>query len=340
MSVQWTRRITGISGSRWSCYEAYIKGRVEISWSEFKEQVVQHNPVLEQDDWGFKPEREYLLPMLSQTIAGEDIPEKAIEGVPYLSQLDNPHTDHRYWGSDPDRKDETPEGCWMNELPGGGFFGKEAQGCPGPMERGCIRPGSCNVTSLFMLISYFDLLQKPSLYPNASSISDWLRDEGLSPTWLYVYMMDHWGKGEQKWDGVNPTSACNSIICARGDYMQEVIRQFAVTSGMDLPTVYTTSATFSEYKRAIDEESPVVINSNKLHHVILGVGYAYDNDIHWIIAHDPYGKKRPDLSKWEAYNGCGDGATHGKELRAIPSTNWTAYICSIAARHNTASETL
>lgn len=311
MSAQWTHRIKGIRGSRWSCYETYIKGRVEISWPEFKEQVVERNPELEKDNWIFKQEKQYILPMVTETVAAQDIPEKLIDGVPYLSQLDNPHTDGRYWGSDPDRRDETPDGCWMNELPGGGSFGRDAEDCPGPMERGCIRPGSCNVTSLFMLMGYFDLRQKPTVYPDGSRISFWLQEAPLSPTWLYVYMMDHWGKGEQKWDGVNPTSACNSIICARGDYMQEVIRQFAVISGINLGTVYTTSATFSEYKRAIDTESPVATNSSKLHHVILGIDYAYDNDIYWIIAHDPYGKKRPDLSKWEAYNGCGDGATHG-----------------------------
>lgn len=315
MSLKWNRHIKGISGSRWSCYETCVKDRIEISWEDFKKEVVRYNPVLKDDNWIFKTEKEYLLPMLAQTIAGESVPEKVIEDVPYLSQLDNPHTEGRYWGSDPDRKDETPDGCWMNELPGGGFFGREAQDCPGPMEMGCIRPGSCNVTSLFMLIDYFDLRQKPPAYPGGLPISDWLRDQPFSPTWLYVYMMDHWGRGEQKWDGVNPTSAFNSIICARGDYMQEVIRQFAAVSGKKLNTIYTTSSTFSEYKRAIDEGSPLVINSTKLHHVILGTGYAYENDIHWIVAHDPYGKKRPDLSKWVAYNGCGDSATHGKGVR-------------------------
>lgn len=235
--------------------------------------------------------------------------------MPYFSQLDNPHTDGRCWASDPDRKDDTPDGCWMNELPGGGHFGPEAENCPGPMKMGCIRPGSCNVTCLFMLLSYFRLLSKPSAYPDGSPLSDWLKLQPLTPTWLYVYMMDFWGGGEQKWDGVDPRSAANSVICARGDYMKEVVRHFAAASEIEIDIMYTTDLAFSEYRCAFDGGSPVLLNSRKLHHVILGVGYALTDDILWIIAHDPYGRKSPDLRRWEAYNGCGDRSTHGKGVR-------------------------
>ena len=43
MSTQWTRRITGISGSRWFCCQAYSKERIEITCPKFKEEVVQHS---------------------------------------------------------------------------------------------------------------------------------------------------------------------------------------------------------------------------------------------------------------------------------------------------------
>jgi hypothetical protein len=74
MSVQWTRRIKGVKGSRWSCYEQYVKGRVEISWQEFKEQVVQHNSELKKDNWIFRPEKQYVLPMVTETVVGQGIP--------------------------------------------------------------------------------------------------------------------------------------------------------------------------------------------------------------------------------------------------------------------------
>lgn len=46
-----------------------------------------------------------------------------------------------------------------------------------------------------------------------------------------------------------------------------------------------------------------------MHHVILGEGYAHENDIQWIITNDPYGKIS-DSNKGETYNNCGDNTTY------------------------------
>ena len=313
--MRWNRQIKGFGGSRWSCYETYVKGRVDMTWEEFKTEVMRRNPVLKEDGYVFRPDRAYIIPTITDPVIDPSFPANILDNVPYFSQLDVPHTDGRYWGTDPDRRDDTPDGCWMNQLRDGSGFGREAQGCPGPMEKGCIRPGSCNVTSLFMLMKHLGLERRPQVYPDGQYISDWLRREPLTPTWLYTYMMDYWGGGKQVWDGVNPTSAMNSVHCARGDYMSTVLRQFAAEAGKNLDVSYTASVTLSEYRRAIDGGSPVILNSRKMHHVIVGIGYTYHDQTSWMVAHDPYGKRREDLSGWENYNGCGNNDTHGRGVR-------------------------
>ncbi|MCX6641741.1 MAG: hypothetical protein NTW14_14845 [bacterium] len=235
-----------------------------------------------------------------------------ISNVPYLSQTDNPHTGGKYWATDPDRRDSTPDGCWMNELPNGGHFGREAEGCPGPKEKGCIRPGSCNVTSLAMLAAYFGLSAKPEAHPDGKPLSAFLRDQPLSPTWIYVYMMDFWGKGEQIWDGRHPTTARNSMITARGAYLQVVLRLLCGINGGKVTPKLTIGGGYGEYRQALEAGSPVVIASGKMRHVILGIGAFEREGTPWIIAHDPYGRKSANLSRWEAYNGCGDRARCGE----------------------------
>jgi uncharacterized protein YvpB len=314
MEAFWTKSTRGLSGSRWAVYQSQVKNRIEMTWAQFKDDVARHNPELSEDGWIFRPNKIYRLPELPQQPATSPRRAKIITGVPYFSQMDNPHTDGRYWASDPDRKDETPDGCWMNELPGGGSYGRQAAGCPGPMEKGCVRPGSCNVTSLYMLLKFHKLNRKPNSYPDGKRLSSWLLQQPLSPTWIYVYMMDFWGKGRQLWDGVHPSSAYNSVICARGDYQEEVIRRFAKAAERTLEIRYTTSVTFTEFKRAIDRGSPVIIHSRKMRHVLLGIGYEVKRSVPHLIVHDPYGKKRRNLKKWEFYNGCGDRAEHGREV--------------------------
>ncbi len=314
MTVHWKKSVRGLSGSRWSVYESRVKNRLEMTWAQFKDDVVRHNPELVRDGWIFQPDKTYFLPEAPPLPNSPSDVMKVIPGVPYVSQMDVPHTDGRYWASDPDRKDETPDGCWMNELPGGGSFGRRAAGCPGPMEKGCIRPGSCNVTSLYMLLNFLGLHRKPNAYPDGRHLSSWLQKQPLSPTWIYVYMMDFWGEGRQLWDGVHPASAYNSLICARGDYLEKVILRFAQATERTVETHYTTSVTRAELKRTIDRGSPAVIHSRRMRHVVLGVGYAVKSGVFHLVAHDPYGKKSRNLKKWNLYNGCGDRARHGREV--------------------------
>ncbi|MBU0520067.1 C39 family peptidase [bacterium] len=312
MSLSWTRRERALRGSRWKIYTEQVKNHIPIAWEEFKEEVVKHNPCLSSDGWIFKPDREYLLPECKETLSSKH--QHVIRNVPCVSQLDNPHTDSAYWASDPDRRDETPDGCWMNELPDGGSYGQGAKNCPGPRKKGCIRPGSCNVTSLYMLLCFFDLTRSPAAYPDGAPLSSWLRSNRLSPTWLYVYMMDYWGKGQQLWDGIHPASAYNSIITARGDFLKDICLQFTQGNGGGWLPVYQPSVTLAEFQRAIDQGSPALLNSSRMKHVILGIGYTYKFDEPYVIAHDPYGRKNINLTRWKAYNRCGEKDQEGKAV--------------------------
>jgi len=312
MFLSWTRRVDSLRGSRWKIYSEQIKNRIPIRWEEFKAQVLQYNPSLKSDGWCFVPDKEYILPEISET--SEVKLQHVIRNVPYLSQLDIPHTGGLYWASDPDRKDETPDGCWMNDLPDGGFFGRGARHCSGPREKGCIRPGACNVTSLFMLLSYFNLTAAPVSYPDGSPISDWLRHHQLSPTWLYVYLMEFWGKGQQLWDGIHPASACNSLITARGYYLAALLRKFVRLNDHSLTVIYQPSVTQAEYCRAIDSGTPVILNSGQMHHVVLGIGYTLKFEELYMIAHDPYGRKNINMTRWKDYNRCGENDRKGQAV--------------------------
>ena len=61
--LTWTRTLAGFAGNRWDCWEQRIAGAVEgITWAEFKEGVVAHNPHLAADGYIFLATKTYLLP--------------------------------------------------------------------------------------------------------------------------------------------------------------------------------------------------------------------------------------------------------------------------------------
>jgi len=61
--ITWTRRLTGFSGNRWQCWEAYVRDRVRgITWSEFMRAAVERNPTLRDDGYVFRVNKTYLLP--------------------------------------------------------------------------------------------------------------------------------------------------------------------------------------------------------------------------------------------------------------------------------------
>jgi hypothetical protein len=62
-AVSWTETITDFSGNRWNCWQRFVMNRVAgITWDEFKDQVVEHNPTLRDDGYMFKAEKSYKLP--------------------------------------------------------------------------------------------------------------------------------------------------------------------------------------------------------------------------------------------------------------------------------------
>lgn len=61
--ISWTYQLTGFSGSRWDVWEKIVQHQVTgLSWSEFKEEVVKHNPQLAEDEYIFLSDKAYVLP--------------------------------------------------------------------------------------------------------------------------------------------------------------------------------------------------------------------------------------------------------------------------------------
>ncbi len=71
--VLWDRPVSTLSSHRWAAWSSHVEGKVEgISWDEFKEEVVEHNPTLEQSGHIFQAGQSYLMPRsvpLGKTIA-------------------------------------------------------------------------------------------------------------------------------------------------------------------------------------------------------------------------------------------------------------------------------
>ena len=66
--IAWSRSLTGFAGSRWDCWEAHINGKVPITWEEFRDNALVHNPHLAEDGRLFKPEKSYLVPDVTSTV--------------------------------------------------------------------------------------------------------------------------------------------------------------------------------------------------------------------------------------------------------------------------------
>jgi phage tail protein X len=62
-AVSWDRIITGYAGHRWNCWQRFVMNQVAgITWAEFRDQVIEQNPVLVSDGYLFKASRRYRLP--------------------------------------------------------------------------------------------------------------------------------------------------------------------------------------------------------------------------------------------------------------------------------------
>jgi len=61
--LTWTRSLTGFAGNRWEAWEQHVSGAVQgLTWAEFKDQVVAHNPDLAADGYLLRAAKTYLLP--------------------------------------------------------------------------------------------------------------------------------------------------------------------------------------------------------------------------------------------------------------------------------------
>ncbi|KAB8143273.1 hypothetical protein F8S13_09620 [Chloroflexia bacterium SDU3-3] len=61
--ITWTRRLLGFSGSRWDCWVKEVQGKVPgITWDQFRDGALLHNPQLVADGRVFKPAQDYLIP--------------------------------------------------------------------------------------------------------------------------------------------------------------------------------------------------------------------------------------------------------------------------------------
>ncbi|KAA3654892.1 MAG: hypothetical protein DWQ04_33975 [Chloroflexi bacterium] len=64
--VRWTRTLSGYYGNRYEVWERFIQPTVpNLSWNEFKEQVLIYNPQLVTDGNIFYPEKLYIIPEMN-----------------------------------------------------------------------------------------------------------------------------------------------------------------------------------------------------------------------------------------------------------------------------------
>ncbi|GAB4211610.1 MAG: hypothetical protein OHK0022_46340 [Roseiflexaceae bacterium] len=60
--ITWTRQLSGFAGTRWECWAAHLQNRIQgITWEQFRDGALLHNPTLEPDHL-FKAGETYLLP--------------------------------------------------------------------------------------------------------------------------------------------------------------------------------------------------------------------------------------------------------------------------------------
>jgi hypothetical protein len=60
--ITWTRQLSGFAGSRWDCWEKYLRGQVPgLTWEQFSEPALAHNPSLNPSHL-FKADQTYLIP--------------------------------------------------------------------------------------------------------------------------------------------------------------------------------------------------------------------------------------------------------------------------------------
>ena len=62
-TVAWERNLTGFDGSRWDGWRRFVQGKVSgLTWAQFREEVMAHNPPLAAEGGRFRGDAAYLLP--------------------------------------------------------------------------------------------------------------------------------------------------------------------------------------------------------------------------------------------------------------------------------------
>ena len=62
-AITWTREVSDYNGNRWNCWQKHVVQDVAgITWQEFREQVLTHNPSLRDTGGMFEAGRLYFLP--------------------------------------------------------------------------------------------------------------------------------------------------------------------------------------------------------------------------------------------------------------------------------------
>ena len=62
-TVTWDRSLTDFAGSRWDCWRRHVQGKVgNLTWTQFREEVLAVNPQLARDAGRFRADAAYLLP--------------------------------------------------------------------------------------------------------------------------------------------------------------------------------------------------------------------------------------------------------------------------------------
>lgn len=65
--VTWTGKLTGFTGSRWDCWEKQIKDKIPITWEDFRDNSLVHNPELAADGRLYQAGKTYLIPEVTAT---------------------------------------------------------------------------------------------------------------------------------------------------------------------------------------------------------------------------------------------------------------------------------
>ena len=62
-AIVWRQEIDSFAGHRWNAYRKFVVGRVAgMTFADFKQQVVEHNPSLVEDDYVFQKQKRYSMP--------------------------------------------------------------------------------------------------------------------------------------------------------------------------------------------------------------------------------------------------------------------------------------